>query len=182
MLILLKQEDHEAFEEIYHRYWSGLFAFAYNRLNSRHLGEEVVQEIFLNLWNRRIEADRIVSLQAYLFTAVKYSVLNVIKAEHVKRKYADNYSNFISLALTNNIEETLAEKDLEDALRGQVANLPPQCRKIFQLSRMQHLSISDIAALLNLSHKTVENQLSKALKTLRLGLTEFFFLVITIFS
>jgi RNA polymerase sigma-70 factor (ECF subfamily) len=124
-----------------------------------------------------------VSLSAYLFTGAKYRMLNEIKAVEVRKNFAANFSAFQANIHSDITQETIAIKELASVLETAVSQLPPKCRQIFQLSRTHHLSISDISNALNISPKTVENQLTKALKYLRFGLKEFFlFWMLILFS
>ncbi|MEP6736040.1 MAG: RNA polymerase sigma-70 factor [Chryseolinea sp.] len=182
LISLLRQGDHSAFEQIYSRHWSSLYAYCYNRLRSRVVSEELVQEVFLALWNKRHEAEKITSLSGYLFMGVKYRMLNEIKAEIVRKKFADDFTVFTGSGHSHVTEERLAEYDLQKAIQYNVDQLPLKCRLIFQLSRNHHQSIKDISLSLNLSPKTVENQLSKALKFLRLSLKEFLVLHLLLIS
>jgi RNA polymerase sigma-70 factor (ECF subfamily) len=175
---LLQQDNRQAFDEIYQRYWSPLYAYSYNRLRSQPASEEIVQEVFLNLWTKRNTSKPIISLSAYLFTGVKYRMLNELKAKQVRKKFAASFDAFQITTYSTITQETLAYSDLQLALETTVSQLPPKCRHIFQLSRQEHLSISDISSVLHISPKTVENQLTKALKYLRLELKEFFFYLV----
>lgn len=132
----------------------------------------------MNLWVNRGECEKIESLPAYLFTGAKYIMLNKIKADAVRNKFARHFSRFLTENQWNNTEDYILEVDLNMTLQSHLSKLPPRCKEIFELSRRHHLSITDISDSLQLSHKTVENQLSKALKTLRLGLKELLFLLI----
>ncbi|WP_176851985.1 RNA polymerase sigma-70 factor [Mucilaginibacter sp. OK268] len=169
----MKKGNIAAFEEIYRLYWSGLYSYAYNILRNKVVCEEIVQEIFLSLWNKRHELKITHSLKAYLFTAIKFQTLNYIKSEKVKRHYAESYSNFEKIFFDNSNEENIYLSDLKLKVEKEVSKLPEKCQQIYRLSRDKHQSIKNIADLLNISHKTVENQLTKALKYLRSSLGDF---------
>lgn len=130
---------------------------------------------------KRNTSGEIVSLSAYLFTGVKYRMLNEMKAQQVRKNFAASFAVFQAGNHSRITEETVDEMDLHTALQANVAQLPPKCRQIFQLSRHQYQTIAEIANALNLSPKTVENQLTKALRHLRLGLGEFFLYWLVIF-
>jgi RNA polymerase sigma-70 factor (ECF subfamily) len=142
-----------------------------------------VQDVFLTLWVKRDNLETIVSLSAYLFTGAKYRMLNEIKAMGVRKNFVSSFTAFQANKHSDITQETIAMGELESVLETAISQLPPKCRQIFQLSRHHHLSISDISNSLNISPKTVENQLSKALKYLRFGLKEFFLLwLVVLFS
>lgn len=174
LLHLLSQGDHQAFEEIYHRYWSPLYGYVYNRFRSRLICQELIQEVFLTLWSKRENAGSIASLSAYLFTGAKYRLLNEMKADRIRKNFAASFTAFRSEEISRVTEEMVAVSDLQEAMDTRISQLPPKCQQIFRLSRHQHQSVADISNALGLSPKTVENQLTKALRILRLGLGEFF--------
>lgn len=169
------QGDREIFECIYNDYWPRLYAYVYNRLKSREAAEEILQEVFFSLWIKRAEAGVVQSLSAYLFAAVRYQVFNYIKADKVRRDYAARFAAFKVQQADHSNEQQAAYGDLSRLFEREIARLPEKCRRIFRMSRHEHRSIQDIAEALHISHKTVENQLTKALKQLRLAFREYFF-------
>jgi len=167
LLQLLKQEQMAAFEEIYNRYWDKLYAAAYKRLQSKEMSEELVQDLFTSLWINRNVLNIHTSVAGYLFTSVRYLVLGQIQKEMVR----DSYKESLSLnRVDNSTEETVLLNDLVANLNVAVEQLPVKCKSVFELSRKEFKSNKEIAAELGISEKTVENQLTKALKRLRLGL------------
>jgi RNA polymerase sigma-70 factor (family 1) len=172
LIALLTKGDRDAYECIYNDYWSRLYAFVYNRLKTKEAAEEIIQEVFFSLWTRRAELSLTHSLTAYLFTAVKYQVFNYIKADKIRKTYASNFSQY---KLTDNSNEEYNQlSDLTNAVEKEVARLPEKCQQVFRMSRNEHRSVHDIAETLNISHKTVENHLTKALRHLRLAFSEYF--------
>jgi RNA polymerase sigma-70 factor (family 1) len=172
MLIrLLVDQDWSAFNEIYNRYWSKLYAVAYRRLRSREASEELVQDIFTSLWiNRNIASMQ--NLSAYLFTAIKYKVINHIQKEIVKRNYSEIKIKSKPV-LVNTTEEYVYYNDLNLAVERAIDQLPAKCRNVFKLSRHGNLSMKQVACQLDISEKTVENHLGKAIRILRLKLKDF---------
>ena len=161
-----------AFEEIYTRYWDKLHSAAYKRLRSAEAAEEIVQEVFTKIWIRRQEICINLSLPVYLFTAVKYKVLNHLHHESVKSHYSENVKLTIH-DFDNSTEETVMLSDLNRQLKLQVELLPVKCREVFELSRNEHKSNREIAWCMGISEKTVENHISKALRRLRISLNSF---------
>jgi len=181
LLEALGQDDVLVFEEIYNRYWQKLYVAAYNRLKDREAAQEIIQDFFTNFWINRARLNIHSSLQGYLFSAIKYSVLNYLRAENIRTAYneilllADN-------SPYNSTEEYLNCKELTKIIVSEVKQLPPKCRSVFELSRNQYKTNKEIANLLDISEKTVENHLTKALRYLRvnidtLSLLLFFFLI-----
>jgi RNA polymerase sigma-70 factor (ECF subfamily) len=165
-----------AYECIYNKYWPLLYAYVYNRLKSREITEEIVQEVFFSLWNRRTALQLTQTLSAYLYTAVKYQIFNYMKADKVRKTYAATFSRYNDQLQDNSNVEYITYADLANAVEKEVSRLPEKCQQVFRMSRNEHRSIQDIAASLNISHKTVENHLTKALKHLRLAFREYFWL------
>ncbi|SFO19121.1 RNA polymerase sigma-70 factor, ECF subfamily [Chitinophaga sp. YR627] len=176
LIDLLQTGDMAAYECIYNKYWPLLYAYVYNRLKSKEITEEIVQEVFFSLWNRRAALQLTQTLSAYLYTAVKYQIFNYMKADKVRKTYAGAFSRYNDQLQDNSNEEYITYADLANAVEKEVSRLPEKCQQVFRMSRNEHRSIQDIAAALNISHKTVENHLTKALKHLRLAFREYFWL------
>ncbi|OGX84208.1 RNA polymerase sigma-70 factor [Hymenobacter coccineus] len=167
----LALDNRGAFAELYERYWHRVFALAYRKLKSREAAEEVVQELFAALWLRRAQ-QTIDQLDHYLLAAINHRVIGYIRAHRVRTLYADYCQNLANEA-TYETEETLAFSDLSTAFRRGVALLPAKSREVFQLSRLEHQSVAEIATRLNVTPKAVEYHLTKSLKLLRTHLREF---------
>jgi RNA polymerase sigma-70 factor (ECF subfamily) len=160
-----------------------LYSYAYNILRNKDICEEIVQETFFSLWTKRQELQITHSLKAFLITSVKFQALNYIRSEKVRKDYAVSYTTFENgLLFDNSNEENINLSDLKSKVENEVSKLPPKCQQIFRLSRDENQSIKNIADSLNISHKTVENQLTKALKHLRASLNDLLLLVIISFS
>jgi len=164
---LLKAEDGLAFTEIYRRYSEKLLIMGYSYSKDRELAEEIVQEVFVGLWERRSLLS-VEKLQAYLATSIKFSVFKAIykqrrRAEIVVENYEPQYATF---------EEMLHAKFLQEFIDGLVEQLPEKCSKVYTLSRQDGLNNREIAERLNISEKTVEAHLTKALKSVRKSLRE----------
>lgn len=169
LLEVFEQHYLAAFEEIYNRYWLKLYAAAYNRLKDREAAKEIIQDFFTSFWINRAQLKIHSSLQGYLFSSIKYSVLNYLRAESVRTAYneililANNNAN-------NSTEEYLNYKELIESVGIGVNQLPPKCRSVFELSRNHYKTNKEIAKLLDISEKTVENHLTKALRYLRVNI------------
>jgi RNA polymerase sigma-70 factor (family 1) len=171
LLKLLKASDEEAYKEIYLRHWRPLFVTAYRKVHIKEVAEELVQNIFLSLWEKRDIAN-IEQLGAYLNTAVKYQVLNYIKTCIIKEKYAHLVKVRPELVEEDG-DSMLVMHELSDAINKAINQLPEKSRIIFQLSRFENRSIKEIAQLLSVSEKVVEYHITKSLKSLRLELKDF---------
>jgi RNA polymerase sigma-70 factor (ECF subfamily) len=160
--------DQQNFEKIFKAYFPALMAFSRKILGSEDDAREVVQQVFINLWERRHEIDLSTSLKSYLFTAVNNRSLNVIRD---RKKFSPE--EVPEGAEAWDVSAELESLELEERIRGAIAALPERCRVIFELNRFEGLSYSEIANELDISIKTVENQMSKALKILREQLSKY---------
>ena len=167
----LRRGDEQAFAEIYDRYGFQLIEQAFRKVNSREAAEEIVQDIFAALWHRRATAD-IEKLPEYLGTAVKYRVINLIKSKLTHEGYLA-YCRGLASEADHRTEHDLAAADLAGALGRGLAHLSGHTRDVFQLSRLEHQTVPQIAVRLKLSPKAVEYHLTRALKYLRVSLKEF---------
>lgn len=168
---LLRKGYIAAFEEIYNRYWSRLYSAAYKRLRSRETCQEIVQDLFTSFWLGRKELQLRVSLESYLFAAVRYQVFTHIEKELVRRNYRSTLPE-PTLLTDNSTEERILLNDMNHQLEEELVQLPEKCRQVFELSRKELKSNREIALELNISEKTIENHITKALRILRTSLRD----------
>lgn len=169
---LLKTDDKEAFQEIYRRYWHVLFVVARRKLYAQEAAEEVVQDLFTNIWSRRMDV-QIEDLKKYLFSSTKYLIINAIKSKIVRQEYESHTSATRSLDTTRHTEEELAYRDLYSAIEAGLLRLPEKTQRIFRLNRLENQSVREISIVLNLPERTVEYHITQALRALRLHLREY---------
>ncbi|MDP9080805.1 MAG: RNA polymerase sigma-70 factor [Bacteroidota bacterium] len=168
--------DDIAFTEIYNRYWKKLILLAYSRTKDKFLAEEIIQEVFLSLWNRK-ESLVIESLPGYLATAIKFSVFKHVHNSNRRSKIIKTLYSTQSADLP---EDIVHAKFLQEYIEGIVEQLPDKCRMVYLYSRKQGLTNPEICLEMGISEKTVEAHLTKALKVLRLNLKEFLILILII--
>jgi RNA polymerase sigma-70 factor (ECF subfamily) len=180
LLTALRASDAGSFAEIYARYCYPLFTLAFHKLKSCETAEELVQDLFENLWQRRASHD-IQQLKQYLFSALRYRIINHIKAQQVRAGY-ELYCRLHTSEADTATEESLATNELRAALLNGMRKLPAKTREIFQLSRLEQYSVAEISGQVKLSEKTVEYHLTKSLKLLRGYLREFLVLVVVGFG
>lgn len=164
--------DEPTFEQVFKTHYKNLFAYAITILKSEAAAEEIVQNVFLRLWEKKLLLPPGVQLKPYLYRAVHNESLNYIKHEKVKSRYqlyAVGRNDEQEQPASKKVMTAELERNIQDALN----ELPEQCRTIFQLSRFEELKYREIADQLGISVKTVENQMGKALKLLRTKLAEF---------
>lgn len=150
------------FERLFRDYFPPLMAFARKILGDEDDAREVVHQVFINLWEKRSGLDLSTSLKSYLFTSVHNRSLNMIRD---RKKFSSE--ELPDVAGTWDVSEQIESMELEKKIREAIDSLPEKCREIFELNRFQGLKYLEIAAQLDISVKTVENQMTKALKILR---------------
>jgi RNA polymerase sigma-70 factor (family 1) len=166
----VQQGDTTAFAALYERYWRQLFTAAYASLPDRTECEDIVHDIFLTLWTER---NRLVigKLPAYLAAAVRYQAVRYHQlATAGSLRYTESLETLSKETTFNSGETKLLGLDFEGRIAAALSQLPQRCREIFLLSRAQHYSNDEIAAQLHISRRSVENQLTTALRHLRLFL------------
>jgi RNA polymerase sigma-70 factor (family 1) len=176
LLVMLGNNDSLAFNEIYNRYWDKMYGAAYKRVKIAEAAEEIVQDLFTDIWLRRQSLNITSSLGVYLFSAVRYRVINYIHKELVKNNYAQT-GIVAARDFDNSTEEIVIASDLNSRLKSEVNQLPEKCRAVFELSRNEYKTNKEIAQSLGISEKTVENHITKALRRLRTSLGMFFSLL-----
>lgn len=164
LIELLRTSDEKAFTEIYGRYWELLYAIGYNYCREKPVAEEIVQDVFMSLWHRRTEII-IKDLPAYLATACKFSVFKHLNK--LKRRSELLEEHMLPVVPDINEEDNINARFLQEYISGVIEQLPTQCKTVFLYSREKGFSNSEIASQMNISVKTVESHLTKALKTLR---------------
>ena len=164
----ISKDDKSAFEEMFRTYYTEMCQYCLRFVRDEIVAEEVVQEIFLNIWDRRSTLSINSSVKAYLYTSVKNRSFNYIKLQLPKeQKKVDVEDVSISEQISDSIEEDIVNNELHAYVRAAIDNLPPKCKVIFNLSRDSGMTYKEIAEELDLSVKTVENQVGVALKKLR---------------
>ncbi|HMI04725.1 MAG TPA: RNA polymerase sigma-70 factor [Pedobacter sp.] len=172
LLPVQQSYDDETFEHLFKAHYKELHAYAGVMLRDADMAEEIVQGMFLKFWEKRELLNIQTSIKAYLYKCVYNDSMNYLKHEKVKTKYHD----FAAYTMNNEHEPASSRvelTELEIKLQKALNELPEACRTIFQMSRFEELKYREIAEQLGLSIKTVENQMGKALKILRLKLADF---------
>ena len=160
---LVKEGNNPAFEVIFDRYWKRLFAYAYRIYQDEKICEDIVQEIFISLWEKSNDTN-ILNLEAYLIRSVKYKIANHIRDLKFNRVHLEIIQNIPNTFKTeNNIEY----EEFEKGIFNEIKKLPPKCQQVFMFSRFENYSNSEIAEELNISVRTVEKHITNALKFLK---------------
>ena len=161
----LNQGDEQAFDLLYEHYWERLYSFAYKMIQDQELVEDIVQEVFFDLWNRRKQLSDIENPLAFLFQATKFQVYKILR----NKNYESNYFRYLESAIDElySPDEKIYAREKLHLVDRLVANLPEKRKKIFRLRYEDNLSTKEISLLLNISQKTVQNQISTVVNELR---------------
>lgn len=176
LLHLLKQDDHKAFDAIFHLYYARVFNLAYRFLRSSSEAEEIVQQTFITVWENRQNIDLEKSFGGFILSIARHQCLNQLKKAVYRQRFID-LSLQNSEAAENNSETILNFEELQQLLKKAISELPPKRREIFILSREQELSYKEIAARLKIKESTINTQISKAIEFLRQRLKEYSFIL-----
>lgn len=166
LLESLANDDREAFNALFSRHWDTLYQSAYYILKDQEGSKDIVQDIFIWLWEHR----RHLSIQqpkAYLKAAVKFKVANYIRAGNIREGFFTELSRSVLPTTIIDTEARLELAELQSILEQAIFRLPEKCRQVFQLSREGSLTNQQIAERLGISVKTVENQMTIALRRIR---------------
>lgn len=163
---LLRRGDHLAFNEIYKRYWRTSINAAYQRLKSKEDAEEVVQDVFVNLYIRRSQIQLRSSLEAYLNIAIKYRIIDAFRSQKLKESRLNDIISHQEI-LPSQPDQEFEYKELRERIRKAADQLPEKCREVFLMSRFEQLSNQEISERTGIAVSTVKKHMHKALTILR---------------
>lgn len=165
----LRGGDKQALSELYNTYWQLLFVSAYNVIKDKELCEDIIQDVFMDIWHNREKLKINISLKGYLYACTRYQVFNQIKKN--KNKIHIDFSNDLDIRFQYTTPETeIIHNELVQQINGIIESLPTKCQLVYKLSREERLSHKEIARRLDITVKTVENHITKALQTIRLSM------------
>ena len=166
LLTELKKGNTRAFAAIYDAYWERLYYTCYRRIELQEETEDILQELFTDIWNNREKLQICTSIAVYLFTALKYKIFRFIESKAVRQKHMQRLGSE-EPAAEETIERDLSFEELYSLLEERIEHLPVRCRLVFRMSREQELPVEEIAKQLNITPSTVHNQITKAKKILK---------------
>lgn len=169
----LSAGSEQEFEQLFKEHFKSLYAYAFTILKNEAVAEETVQNVFYKIWEKKVPDNIQTSLKAYLYKAVYHDCLNYLKHQKIKARYQLHVMHQSNNHNDQGAAKKILVRELEEKLRAAMNTLPQQCRTIFQLSRFEGLKYQQIADQLGISVKTVENQMGKALKQLRIKLIDY---------
>lgn len=167
----INRENEAAFEQLFKKHFRGMHSYAFTLLKDDMAAEEIVQNIFYKLWEKEEQIEIRESVSGYLYRSVYNDCLNYLK--HLKVRDAYQSYAMEQDRSVNNTSSRLELGELEKHLEKALNELPEKCRTIFQMSRFEELRYQEIADRLGLPVKTIENQMGKALRLLRIKLADF---------
>jgi RNA polymerase sigma-70 factor (ECF subfamily) len=162
----IQEGDQESFKEFYHLHFFKLYQFAYSFVHLKEASEEIVNDVFVALWMKRSNLSNIANLQVYLYVAIKNASLNYLRKNDLSVPASIDELCVDHFALVADPELLLSQRELQKQIREAIEQLPPRCRLIFKLVKEDGLSYKEVAALLDISVKTIDSQLCLALKKL----------------
>ncbi|UPZ35378.1 sigma-70 family RNA polymerase sigma factor [Sphingobacterium sp. PCS056] len=167
----LKKDNKIAFSVLFDRYSDILFRFIQKRIESVPDVEDILQEVFISMWNRRNKIEVGESIYPYLFKAAKYEVIDWLLKNEKRSQHLEYLEvNKDQYLICTNSEDELIAKELASLFDHEMANMPPTMRSVFRLSRTEGMSIKDIAHQLSISEQTVKNNVSMAMSRLKFKL------------
>lgn len=177
---LLRKGDNNAFNEIYKRFQGLLYLYACKVIKDKEEAEDIVQEVFLYLWDKRATINITSTISVYLYTAVRYKFFNLLDRKKIRINYEDSFRQFLEQGeyMTDNY---IRQKEFSELIEQEIDALPDKMREVFVLSRKHYRSRKEIAEQLGISEKTVKNQINHALKILR-GKIDFFTFLLLLFN
>ncbi|MFB2118729.1 RNA polymerase sigma factor [Parapedobacter sp. 2B3] len=169
LLQQLRDGDQTAFDVLYHRYKGLLYVHAYKRLNNREDVQDILHDIFSNLWESRKTLDIKENLGVYLYRAVRNAIINRQLKDKRATEYIRSFDGFLHDYL-GNTDYLVRERMMMSLIETEINSLPPRMREVFELSRQDGLSHKEIAGQLNITEQSVRSHIKGALKILRLRL------------
>ena len=169
----IRAGDERALETVFRAHYAGMASFVQRFVRSPDVAEELVQDVFFKLWSKREQLAEIETLRTYLFRAARNTALNHLRRLKLERRWQEEQGVDDDAPTAFAADEETSEGEVAAAVQEAIGRLPPRCREIFLMSRDGGLTYAEIARTLEISVKTVETQMGRALKSLRVSLKPF---------
>lgn len=167
-----KKGNKNAFTMLYEKYWEKLYYVAYQHTQSVQESEDLIHEIFMDLWNNRKKIRIKKTVSSYIFTALKYKIFRMYDSKSVRKRYAESIKQKDNKS-SNITEMELSFNELYHLIEYEIDKLPERCKVIFKMRRMEEFSVEEVAERLKISPNTINNQMTKASKILKQNLKEY---------
>ena len=168
----LKSGKHIVYEQLFTTFYTPLCNYAFSILKDSEEAEDIVQKAFCLLWDKRAVIEIKTSVKSYLYRMIHNECLNRIKQNKIRAEHNRSYV-YGKEEQVNDVENSISATELGQKITASIDKLPPRCREVFMKSRVEQLLYSEIAAEMNISVNTVENQMVKALRLLRESLHDY---------
>lgn len=164
---MVQQGDYRALTTLYHRYYRSLYLKAFKRVTDNYAVEEIVQDVFINLWKKSGELDATGNVKAYLYATLRNRVLHTLRTARNRAACLEKAERAIASGSAVRPLQVIFARETETRINEIIASLSPQCREAFLFSRNDELSYKEIASRMDISVNTVEKHIAKALRILR---------------
>lgn len=169
-----KENDEKAFRKLFDQYYASLVHYSAYIIGSAPLAEEIVSEVFVLLWKSRQTLTNVKDIKRYLYTSTKNKTIDYIRRKKNLTFISVDKKNLREYVVYENPEDQCIEKEIRDRLEEAVLKLPEKCRMIFRMVKEEQMKYDEVAELLDISPKTVENQMVKALKVVRAEIVRYY--------
>ncbi len=171
LLFSLSKGDVNSFNRIYGDYYDRIFRFVYQTISNREDTEEIVQEVFIKIWDKKSEVDPNKSFNSYIYTISKNCINDYLRRVLRSKKYIEELISEFSL-IDNQLEDIVNYRETEKVIKLLIDKLPPKRREAFELSRFKGKTYREISSIMNISENTVDTHIRKSLTWLRKGLVD----------
>lgn len=178
---LLKASDHNAFSELLNRYSALLINFTYRRVGDLQLTEDLVSDVWTDLWEKRLDLTIYKGFEPFIFTAVRNRILDYFRRQKISQKYIDSFQDFVSKEY-NKTDYLVRHNDLQTLIEREIAALPENMRKVFELNRKTEMTRKEIAGCLNMPENSVKSNMQRALRILKSRLGDFLIFFYLVFE
>lgn len=177
-LLFSRNEEENVFNRMFVEYYKPLCNYAFHYVNDVETSREITQDVFLKFWEKADFDEAQIVLKSFLYVSIRNACIDFLKHNRLHQEYRSKILLEYAVTYNDHFDQIVA-KELSKKIEKAVSKLPPQCQKVFRLSRFEHLKNKEIAGNLNISLKAVEAQMSKALFFLKSQLTEYYFIILS---